>query len=139
MRTPLLADSAVTALVAGGEDVWATIETSVNGGHPTTHVLHLLGGVWRDTRTLEGDSYRFNLLAGGPSGVWRYDWATPDGPPVSIDRWTDGVWVRTPPVAAGWDLGGKALGQLAALLVTDDGASVVRMGGDGVVEFRYAC
>jgi hypothetical protein len=136
---PQLADSSITTLVASAGDVWATAETAVSGGHPTTHVLHLASGVWKDTETLQGDSYRFHLLAGGASGIWRYDWTTPHGQPTTIDHWTGSRWEHTASVSAGLNLGGNELWQLAALEATGVGAEVVRMGDGGVVGFRYAC
>jgi hypothetical protein len=136
---PSLPDSAVTALAASAGDVWAAAETSVSGGHPTTHLLHLRSGEWADTATFQGDSYRFHLLAGGASGVWWYDWTTPDGPPTSIEHWSGTRWEPTAPVPGGWDLAGNELWQLTALDVTAAGADVVRMGARGVVDFRYTC
>jgi hypothetical protein len=136
---PPLVDSAVTTLAASPGDLWATVETSVSGGHPTTHLLHMQNGEWYDTATLQGDSYRFNVLAGGASGVWRYAWTTPVGPPTSIEHWTGTRWERTTSVARGWDLGGSELWQFAALDVTAAGADVVRMGERGIVDFRYTC
>jgi hypothetical protein len=139
VSVPPIVDSAVTMLAGSAGDLWATVETSVSGGHPTTHLLQLQGSEWRDTATLQGDSYRFNVLAGGGSGIWRYAWATPDGPPTSIEHWTGSRWERTASVPNGWDLGGNELWQFASLDVTATGADVVRMGSDGVVDFHYAC
>lgn len=139
VSVPSIVDSAVTTLAGSPGDLWATIETSVSGGHPTTHLLHLQGSEWQDTVTLQGDSYRFNLLAGGGSGIWRYEWTTPDGPPTSIEHWTGTRWERTASVPNGWDLGGNELWQFASLDVTATGADVVRMGSKGVVDFHYTC
>jgi hypothetical protein len=140
VSAPPLVDSAVTTLAASGGDLWATVETSIDGGSPTkTHLLHLKDGEWHDTATLEGDSYRFNVLAGGTSGIWRYAWTTPSGPPTSIEHWTGSGWERTVAVPNGWDLGGNELWQQAGLGITGAGADVVRMGDKGIVDFRYIC
>jgi len=139
VAAPRLEQAGVTTLVAWNGDVWAAAQTALNDGHPTTHLLHLEDGTWHDTRTLEGDAYRFHVLAGGPSGIWRFDWSTPDGPPTTVDHWTGRGWEQTTAVPAGWDLGGRQLWQVAALDVTDQGVEVVRMGEHGVVDFRYAC
>lgn len=139
VTVPSLSDASVMSLVASGSDVWLTVESSGSDGQLTTHLLHLQNGAWDDTATLEGDAYRFNVLAGGASGIWSYRWTTQTGPPTSIDHWTGTSWERTVPVPKGWDLGGHELWQFAAMDVTSLGADVVRMGGNGIVDFHYAC